>query len=89
MNKTKLILRSLLLMLLLWAVNAIVLKWPVHIDQKPKPHYKSGTFIRDKNLPPARSSVRAYAPSIQPIENGKGLMESNSQTDKVRHLSLD
>lgn len=36
MNKSKLILRSLLLMLILWAVNAIVLKWPVHVVE-PKP----------------------------------------------------
>lgn len=37
MNKSKLILRSLLLMLILWAVNALVLKWPVHVvEQKPE-----------------------------------------------------
>lgn len=36
MNKSRLILRSLLLMLILWAINAIVVQWPVHmVEQKP------------------------------------------------------
>jgi hypothetical protein len=46
MNKSKLILRSLLLMLVLWAVNAVVLKWPVHIDAKVGIDATKATFAQ-------------------------------------------
>lgn len=61
MNKTKLVLRSLLLMLILWAVNAIALRWPVHIATKrsaePHPRYLfketigNATIGDKKNMP--------------------------------------
>lgn len=67
MNKTKLVLRSLLLMLVLWAVNAVVLKWPVHID------LNAGAVTSNDHLVPtakARQTQKAAADLPLHIERG-------------------
>lgn len=82
MNKTKLILRSLLLMLILWAVNAIVLKWPVHLPEEP---------INPRTI---RRATQLGTHAIKDIEAGERghvviLSESFENQAKVRQLDLE
>jgi len=88
MNKTKLIIRSLLLMFLLWAVNALVLKWPVHF-QGSSGHSDHGISTRYGIAAPSRADVRvngAATPMGDKQELGWG---QNYPSEKVRQLSVD
>lgn len=75
-------------MLLLWAVNALVLKWPVHFQETPG-YSKASRLVRYKSFPSTSTDTRMNGPQLLPKNKHMPKLEKGYQSEKVRQLSVE
>lgn len=75
-------------MLILWAVNAIVLRWPIHLEQNPS-FGEQWNGKPNNSLPASKADMLVNALSEAEPSQQSLTWDDESQAEKLRQMSVE